>query len=415
MRTLPPYLDLFGLIILLGVAQGLFLGLFFLTGNRAKDRANHYLGWLMLGIAAIIGEIVFCYSNYMFRTLAWVDFSEPANFAMGPLFFLYVATRIRSKPPRYWSLHLLPTLLWGLYSVSWLYQPIELKYNNYIEAWHPELPLVSEPSTYLPEDFFCVRDYINELTLLSCLVYVVLAFLVIRRAFRRAGRSVWSSEPVMLVHLRNLTGLFALMPLLIVVVKPQFYEDLGDYLLACYLTAVIYVTSFLVMSGSDFFRLSVPALTDDQPNNVPEQPQPIVDFPGSLVDEPRRKYEKSSLSDEVEEAILRKLDQLLRTEKPYLQTDMSLPKLAARLGTSPHHLSQLLNDRLRQRFFDWLATYRVAEAQQLLRDPATAYLKIDEIAERVGYNSPSAFHTAFKRITNQTPAQFRDAAPTTGN
>ena len=65
-----------------------------------------------------------------------------------------------------------------------------------------------------------------------------------------------------------------------------------------------------------------------------------------------------------------------------------------------------------QRFFDWLATYRIAEAQQLLRNTNTAYLKIDEIAERVGYNSPSAFHTAFKRITNQTPAQFRDAAQT---
>ncbi len=110
--------------------------------------------------------------------------------------------------------------------------------------------------------------------------------------------------------------------------------------------------------------------------------------------------------------MLRKLDQLLITEKPYLQSDMSLPKLAARLGTSPHHLSQLLNDRLGQRFFDWLATYRIAEAQRLLHQPETAYLKIDEIAERVGYNSPSAFHTAFKRITNQTPAQFRDAAQT---
>ncbi|MEZ0540256.1 helix-turn-helix domain-containing protein [Fibrella arboris] len=396
MRLLPPHLDLFGLIILLGVAQGLFLGFFFLTGSRQTNVANRCLGWLMIGVSAIIGEIFLCYSNYMFQALAWVDFSEPLNFGMGPLFFLYVFARIHGRLPRHWYWHLLPMLLWSVDAVSWLVQPIDYKYNNYLEAWHPELPSIPDPPYYLHEDFFGIREYIDELTLISCLTYNVLAFLIIRRALQQAGRSVWAASPAIFARLRNLTLLFSVLPVLIVIVKPQFHEDLGDYLLACYLTGVIYVTSFLVMRGSDFFRDNVPDPADSPTSNVP--------------DEPRKKYEKSSLSEEVEDAVLRKLEHLLITEKPYLQTDMSLPKLATRLNTSPHHLSQLLNDRLGQRFFDWLATYRIAEAQRLLHSPDTAYLKIDEIAERVGYNSPSAFHTAFKRITNQTPAQFRDAA-----
>ena len=36
-------------------------------------------------------------------------------------------------------------------------------------------------------------------------------------------------------------------------------------------------------------------------------------------------------------------------------------------------------------------------------------LTIEEIAERVGYNSKSAFNTAFKKITSQTPSVFRNA------
>lgn len=405
MRILSPHLDLFGVIILLGVAQGLFLGIFFLTGSRRGNVANRCLGWLMLGIAAIIGEIFLGYSNYMFQLLAWVDFSEPINFAVGPLFFLYVVARIRHQLPKYWGWHLFPALLWTVNAVSWMVQPIEFKYNNYLEAWHPTLPMVAEPAAYMPEDFSGLRGYINELTLLSCLIYNVLALVVIQRTFRNLRVSVWGTTPLVLARLRNLTLLFSMLPVLIVIIKPQFHEDLGDYLLACYLTAVIYVTSFLIMSGSDFFRTTIPDLTD----HLPDQAS------GSLTDEPRRKYERSSLSEEVEDAVLRRLDHLLLTEKPYLQSDMSLPKLAAQLGTTPHHLSQLLNDRLGQRFFDWLATYRVAEAQRLLRRADTAYLKIDEIAERVGYNSPSAFHTAFKRLTNQTPAQFRDTAPTEPN
>lgn len=104
---------------------------------------------------------------------------------------------------------------------------------------------------------------------------------------------------------------------------------------------------------------------------------------------------------------MQKLQSYLREEKPYLENDLTLPKLAQRLSVSQHHLSQVLNDRLNQSFFDLMATYRVEEAKMLLADKAHSHLKIDEIAERVGYNSTSAFHTAFKRITGKTPAQFR--------
>lgn len=392
MQPLPLHLDLFALVILLGVAQGVFLGLFFLTGTRRSHLANHFVGWLMLALSAVIGEIFLGYSNYMARIPAWVDVSEPLNFVMGPLFFLFVAARVRAartwdQLPHWWALHFIPAELWTINAVSWLYQPIELKYNNFLEAWHPELPPVAEPAGYLPEDFFGLRDYINELTLASCLLYSVLALLMIYRSYRAQTQSFWRGSGQIGV-LRTLALLFLAVPLLIVIVKPQFTRDLGDYILACYLSGVIYTTSFLVMRGSTFF----PALPV-------ASPEPLA--------EARKKYEKSALSPEVEEAVLTRLTQLLATEKPYLSSTLSLPALAAQLGTSPHHLSQLLNNRLGLTFFDWLATQRIAEARQLLSDPATAYLKIDEIAERVGYNSPSAFHTAFKRLTSQTPAQFR--------
>lgn len=391
MQILPIHFDLFAFIILLGVAQGLFLGVFFLTGKRGHSVSNRCMGWLMLALSAVIGEMFLCYTNYMFRALTFVDFSEPLNFVMAPLFFFFVFARIRGRLPRWWGLHFVPAILWAINSISWLYQPVALKYNNYLHAYHPELPFAHEPPSYLPEDFFGIRDYIDEMTIISCLVYNVLALALVYRTYRQSGRPFWQRSPVRLAQLRNQSLLFLVLPPLIVIIKPQFYEDLGDYLLACYLTVIIYVTSIRVMADSSFFV--------DEPEPQPALPEAEA--------EPRKKYEKSSLSEEVEEAILQKLTRLMVEQKPYLQSDLSLSKLAAQLNTSPHHLSQLLNDRLDQSFFDMLATYRVREAQLLLNDPATAHLKIDEIAERVGYNSTSAFHTAFKRLTNQTPAQFR--------
>ncbi|AQG79130.1 helix-turn-helix domain-containing protein [Spirosoma montaniterrae] len=392
MKILPPQLDVFALIMLLGVAQGIFLGIFFLTGERGRTVANRCLGWFMLAISAVTAEIFLGYTNYMFRVLWLVDFSEQFNFLVGPLFYFFVYARLYDQLPKRWVWHLVPFSLWCLNAITWFYQPVEFKYNAYISAYHPELSFVRF-NEYIPHDFTELRDYVSELTLLSCFIYSMLSMVAVWQAYRQAGRTLGQFVSVQLTQLRNLAILNLTFPLLIVVVKPQFEEDLGDYILACYVTVLIYTTCFLVMRGSDFFR------TAPMPALVADESTPTV--------EPKRKYEKSALSEELEEAVLIRLARLLDTEKPYLQADLSLPKLAERLQTSPHHLSQLLNDRLGQSFFDWLAAHRIAEAQQLLNNSATAHLKIDEIAERVGYNSPSAFHTAFKRITGQTPAQFR--------
>ena len=47
-------------------------------------------------------------------------------------------------------------------------------------------------------------------------------------------------------------------------------------------------------------------------------------------------------------------------------------------------------------------------AQNLLTDPVSAQEKIATIAYDCGFKSVSAFNTAFKKATNQTPSQFRD-------
>jgi YesN/AraC family two-component response regulator len=95
----------------------------------------------------------------------------------------------------------------------------------------------------------------------------------------------------------------------------------------------------------------------------------------------------------------------METEKPFLQSDFSLPQLADRLKLSVHIVSQVINDGLGKSFFEMTAEYRVATAKQLLKDQPN--IKIEEIAEQVGYNSKSSFNTAFKKITGKTPSEFR--------
>ena len=97
----------------------------------------------------------------------------------------------------------------------------------------------------------------------------------------------------------------------------------------------------------------------------------------------------------------------MEEQKPYLQPGFSLQSLAKLLKVQPHHLTQTLNENLGTSFFELTAQYRIAEAQALLRHLDTRDLTIEDIAERVGYLSKSAFNAAFKKQTGMTPTGWR--------
>ncbi|WP_420575309.1 ABC transporter permease [Ekhidna sp.] len=121
------------------------------------------------------------------------------------------------------------------------------------------------------------------------------------------------------------------------------------------------------------------------------------------------KYKKSTLTPEIKSSIIGKLEEVMRDQHFYRRDDASLTTLAELLGVTNHHLSQVLNDSLKISFQDLLARFRVREACMLLRDEANDQVKIENIATQVGYNSKSAFNTAFKRRTGLTPSEYREA------
>jgi AraC-like DNA-binding protein len=102
-----------------------------------------------------------------------------------------------------------------------------------------------------------------------------------------------------------------------------------------------------------------------------------------------------------------RLTELLRTERPYLDNDLSLATLAQLLHTSTHHLSQVLNQRLKQNFYELINELRVREVQRCLIDPAYAGQSILEIALDSGFSSKATFNAAFRRHADTTPSEFR--------
>ncbi len=119
------------------------------------------------------------------------------------------------------------------------------------------------------------------------------------------------------------------------------------------------------------------------------------------------KYQKSALSIEISERILKRLNQAMETEKPYLNSNLTLPGLAKSISTSPNYLSQVINEQMQMNFFDYINTYRIETAKLLMTDPPDHVSTILDVAMEAAFNSKSAFYSAFKKQMNITPSQYK--------
>lgn len=121
----------------------------------------------------------------------------------------------------------------------------------------------------------------------------------------------------------------------------------------------------------------------------------------------RRKYADSPLDPHEAESCLRAVIRLLAEEKLYRRPDLTARMLAQRVPVSTRTLSQVLNEKLRQNFFEFVNQYRIEEARQRLCASSDKECSILEIAYAVGFNSKSAFNRAFKHFCGHPPSRLK--------
>lgn len=318
------------------------------------------------------------YSGYIVHAFYLVDFSESIGLLIGPFFYFTVISLTQGKIKRAHYIHIVPFVLYSFNLMLFLAMSEDAKYNAWVNAYRPDLSLRVYEYPY-DSDPFSIRDTITELTLLSILGYAIVGLIETLKAFRKKKESFWKPFTPALKTLKNQAFIILSVFIIILIVKLTNKNDMGDHIFATYVALTIYLTSFSVIANSSAFK--------ETPLNEPQ------------------KYKGSTLTLELQQLTLSKLQQVMKGDRPFLHSDFSLPDLAQKLNVSVHTLSQVINDSLGKSFFEMVAEYRVEEAKQLLKDQPN--IKIEEIAEQVGYNSKSSFNTAFKKLTGKTPSEYR--------
>jgi len=130
-------------------------------------------------------------------------------------------------------------------------------------------------------------------------------------------------------------------------------------------------------------------------------------FAGTTETEKQQKYEQSRLTDEEKSEYLQKLSEYFKEDKPYLNPEVTITEVAHKLNVSVRYLSQIINESLGKNFYDFINSYRIEEAKRQLINKIDSKKTVLEVLYDSGFNSKSAFNSAFKKHTGFTPTEFR--------
>ena len=358
-------------LLLIGAAQGFLLSLVLVTLRKGNKTANRFLATLL-----------FLFSFMMlFHSLAQLSqpvtdkpdhesFSQLIFFLFGPLFYLYTVALTDKDFHLDWKvfLHALPLLL----SVV-LYGVFLPKYQDVRVAGLLDI--------FLP-----------WMMMIQMSIYLFLVIKCLQRHSHNIKQAHSSLEKINLNWLRFLTvGNLIIWPVAFLTEMIKGDSEAWNYVWML-ISVFIYIMGYLGMRQSEIFA--------GRPGDLE-----------SLKESTSRKYEKSTLKPEDAETFFEKLQSIMRTEKPYLENNLTLPALAGKMRISVHHLSQIINDKARQNFFEFINSYRVEEAKRLFRDPQKQQLTIAAICYETGFNSLSSFNTLFKKLCGVTPSQYRKNQP----
>jgi AraC-like DNA-binding protein len=369
-------MDLITIIILIGIGQGFFVSVLLLTLNRGNKTANRLLGILIFLFSISISGFAFI------RTDSYKDFPyliglpSTVIFLFGPFFYFYVKelTAGQLKFKKKYILNLIPFLVLIIYKLPFFLKSPEEKLASLksLGTFDESLVILIIQIIHLFIYLFFVKKLLNEYELKIKSAMSSLDKINLR----------WIS-----VGMNAFIVIFGIMTIFIVL----FISGINIY--STYITIIPLLVSITILAIS-YFGLT----------------QPII-IPFEIEINKSKKYEKSSLTSKNSEKYLEKLLTIMESEKPFLNNDLTLQKLSEMLSVSQHHLSQIINEKLNQNFFDFVNSYRIEEAKRLLLDKRGELLTILAIAEEVGFNSKSAFNIAFKKYTSMTPTQFKKQNP----
>jgi AraC-like DNA-binding protein len=384
-----------------GCATLILFIILLVLGKKAKTESDYvFIIWQFILLVNVITFIVIVRYNYPVSLAGRVivEFSEASVFLHGPIFLFYTLSlskstfRINFKQ----SLHFLPFVISFCILIS------GMLYNKGVSN--------------------TTREAVTVIKMISLLVYTVIVILQLKR-HRTTVEKIFSNTEskylswlqflawgIVIVWILSSAGL--ILYNMSVLEIPQYGGITGNLALC----GLVFLIGYYGVRQEAIFTfvnrvephilpedISLTVVQDITENEVVSEPLQ----PDQEVNQASRKYKNSGLSSQKSKALLETLAKMMKDEKPYHDSDLTLFSLAKKLSIHPNHLSQIINQYYHQNFFDYINAQRVNDVKTAMLSGNYENHSLLGIAYEFGFNSKASFNRAFKKFTNMTPSEFK--------
>jgi AraC-like DNA-binding protein len=378
-------------VFLLASIQGFFLVVLLFARGENKT-ANAVLGILVGALSLDLLQAAYTL-NHIYKEyphLMGITYAFP--FLYGPLFYLYarLLTLEQKKLERKDLLHF-----------ALFFLIVAFTFHVYFMSGAEKIQFIHLMNTARPLKYVVI----DHLKPIHGFIYTILVIRVVTRHNRRIRDTFSNIDRFNLLWLRSLTVGVAIIWSIVVgsVIAGTFFDlHFSGFDFA------IYFSISILIYAIGYIGLLQPVVISQETGGQLRLGRPEGSAGGE--NEPPR-YSRSGLADETGEEIQLLLTRVMKEEKPYLDPELTLAKLAATLSVSPHNLSEVINTRMDQNFYDFVNAHRVEEVKRRLQDPESRKYSLLSVAFDSGFKSKTSFNTIFKKQTEMTPSHYRRHLP----
>ena len=372
-------IDLLGAFALIAIVISLFLALFLVTVKTAHQLSNRLFAFFLVLTAVDISvnlSDLFDIPLYARVCIGSFFFLQLPTFYLYVLSVCYADFKLRPKH----LIHTVPFLIANLILIPRFYS-VDLA---------SKIQFLQKSGSMLEIQFNHVVIHVQVVA------YLIAAFMLLRKAKKiylenYAGASIESLN--WLFQFTLALSIFCFIALFKNIFKFSEYPGIAERLkigLFLFELVIIFWYLFKALNHPGLFR------------NIDSKLKLVQ----HIIAEEKNNGQFAADENEYSEE-LSKLKQYMVEDKPYLDPSLTIQDVSATLKIPVRDLSVLINHKLEQHFYDFVNTYRIEKAMDILKDATKNKLTILEILYQVGFNSKSSFNTAFKKHTGYTPTAYR--------
>ena len=354
------------LLISYGVFQGIFLIFFFCFTKKVEKTQKGLLILLVTSLTILLADYVFSSYNMINEKKAFfgIGWSGPFWFLITPLYyflsrsFLFKNQVVIKKQ----GLHFFPFFISLIYSIPFFILPADARQEYF--------------TSYALGQEIALSHIVSKVVYhIQLLVYPILIFRMMNQK---------SMNTINFISITNFGLLFIGVSSFAHMISFNFFKLNISWFTSIFvfvsLTIFIHSTAFLLIARPDWII------------------KPIKEI---LL-----KYTNSNLTSIDVQRLRYELQLLMQQQKIYLQRNLKLVDVSNELSITTHQLSEFLNQENNQSFNNYINSYRIKDAQELLINLESNFYTIEAIAYESGFKSTATFYRCFKKLHNVSPSEW---------